>query len=106
MLFQMSHKLDTHIEHCDRQFEQGNLQFEKLTKCIESNTDAQTEYLQQLTKLADATTGAVQLEKDVKAVIKVGRGTQRFLLWIIKWPLILTGLMGVYQWFILHAPFK
>ena len=106
MLFQMSHKLDAHIEHCDEQFERGITQFKELANCIESNNNSQTTLIESITKLTDATAGVVQLEKDVKSVVKVGKGAQNFLLWVIKWPLIATGLVATYQWVIVHAPFK
>ena len=84
LLFQMSHKLDTHIKHCDMQFEKTTMQFSELTECIASNNTAQAVLIKSITKLTDATSGVVQLEKDVKSVVKIGKGLQSFLLWVIK----------------------
>ena len=106
MLFQMKDDLENHIQHCNEQFDKGTAQFEELAVAMKTFTDTQTKLNTELTKLTEATTGVIQLEKDVQSVIRIGKGTQNFFLWLIKWPLIATGLYTAYAWMISHAPFK
>ena len=109
-LFQdISEKLNDHVEklndHVER-FEQHELEemkkFDKLIDAQKNNTDAITELTESVCCVVEGTASIIQLHKDFQGAARVGGGVQRFMLWLLKWGAIGTGIVASMNWAIEH----
>lgn len=99
-------------EHLDR-FEQHEISqehaFNKLVEAQRVNTEAQrinTESIYNVTnsvdKLVRDTKSIVQLHKDFEGAARLGSGLQKFLIWVLKWGAIGTGIATAVLWITEH----
>ena len=91
-LIQLEQRLNDHIEHCDARFEEGRKQLDELLTSTQRSTDA-------VNRLTSETAEFVELYRDMKGVVRIGVIVQKAGLWVIKWPLIGTGIYAIYKWF-------
>ena len=94
-LNQLEVKLEEHIRGCEDRFKRIDDRTEKLIASQEKLNET-------LGKLAEDTKGVVGLYQGAQAAVSIGVGVQRFGLWLVKWPLIGTGLYTAYTWVIEH----
>lgn len=94
-LYQFHADFREHVERCEEQFSDGNLQFKQLIEAQQKNTES-------IAFLIEETRAVIQLHKDIQGATRVGKGLQSFLAWVIKWPLIGAGLYAMINWVIKH----
>lgn len=70
---------------------EGNERWDRLVRLVEQNTEATR-------SLADSVKGVVDLYEDVRAAARVGGSIQRFMLWLVKWGAVGTGLAAWLAW--------
>lgn len=88
----LNQRLTEHITDCNARFDEGSRQFQELIQCTQANTEATN-------RLVTETTEVVQLYKDLQGVVRIGVVAQKFGVWVIKWPLIGVGIVGIIKWF-------
>ena len=103
-VFSLERKLDLHIEHCDAEFESGRQEFAKLRACLEANTAALMANTQSVDDVDINTKDIVEAWKSIQGAARVGVTVQKVGIWIVKWPLIGTGLFAIFKWFGDNAP--
>lgn len=57
-----------------------------------------------LDKLVQNTADIIQLHSDIVGTARLGIKVQRVGFWLVKWPLIGTGLYTAYEWIIHQLP--
>lgn len=60
--------------------------------------DSQAALTREVSFLVESTKGVVSLYDDIQGAVRIGSAAQRFGTWIIKWPLIGTGLFAAWKW--------
>jgi len=78
-------------EAIDRRLDAGDRNFQELIVSTKKNTEA-------MTQLIEETSGIIKLYRDVEGVYRFGKAAQQFGLWVIKWPVIGTGILAMYFW--------
>jgi len=78
-------------EAIDRRLDAGDRNFQELIVSTKKNTEA-------MTQLIEETSGIIKLYRDVEGVYRFGKAAQQFGLWLIKWPVIGTGILAMYFW--------
>ncbi len=96
-LYQFHDEFRQHVARCEERFNDGDEQFKQLIQAQQKNTDA-------ISSLIEETREIVQLHKDIQGVTRIGKGIQMFLVWVIKWPLIGTGIYAMVNWILKHLP--
>lgn len=69
----------------------NDLKFERVLISIEKNTEA-------LEKLTEETKDVVELVRDLKGAIRLGRNTQKFMLWLSKWGIVGAAIISLLNW--------
>jgi ferritin-like metal-binding protein YciE len=87
----LNQRLNDHITSCETRFTDGDRKFQELIQCTKANTEATN-------RLVAETAEVVSLYKDAQSVIRAGVIAQKFGIWIIKWPLIGVGILGILKW--------
>lgn len=64
--------------------------------------DSQERTITALNLVVEETSGLVQLSKDWQGAARIGSGIQKFGIWLLKWPLIGTGLYTGFNWIVEH----
>ena len=96
-LYQLHNEFREHVAFCEERFSNGDKQFKQLIQAQQKNTDA-------ISSLIEETREVVQLHKDIQGVTRLGKGLQAFLAWVVKWPLVGTGLYAMITWVLSHFP--
>lgn len=71
-----------------------------LFKSQQANTDAIADLAKLLSKLIEDTSSIVRLQRDFQGAARIGNGVQGFLLWLLKWGVIGTGIATMITWLI------
>lgn len=71
-----------------------------LFKAQQANTDAIAKITDSVSKLVEDTGDIIKLHRDFQGAARVGKGVQGFLLWLLKWGVIGTGVATVVMWLI------
>lgn len=82
-----------YIERVVRQLEETNEKIEKMLIITQDNTKA-------IISLKAETRDIVDLYKDIQGATRLATNIQKFTTWVIKWPLIGSGIYFVYEKFI------
>lgn len=82
--------LDSHIEICERRFNERDEHFKQVMK-------AQAETIDALNHLTTATKDMIETYNHIRGAVVVGSYAQKIGLWIIKWPLIGYGLYSIFK---------
>lgn len=96
-LFQFHEDFQQHVDRCEERFNDTDDQFKQLIEAQKKNTDA-------ISSLIEETRSIVQLHKDLQGVTRLGKRIQTFLIWVVKWPIIGTGLYAIYAWSLKQLP--
>lgn len=94
-LYQFHNDFQEHVVKCEERFTSGDKQFKELIDAQQKNTEA-------IALLIKETRDIVQLHKDIQATFRISNGVQLFLSWVLKWPLIGTGLYAAISWIVKH----
>jgi len=104
-MMRLEQKLTDHIDACEGQFEEGQVQFKELSHAVSANNDSIQECIGCLTEcsknikdLSENTKDIVQAWNDVQGTARIGKNVQGFLISIAKWPLIGAGLYTLGTW--------
>lgn len=81
-------------EHLQREDDQ----MKRLIECQQANAEA----IAKLTAVCIKMEGVLEVYEAIIGTIKTGAAAQRLGLWVLKWPLIGTGLYTIYQWVLDH----
>lgn len=95
---QVAAELAKHQEALRLRSEEEETRYDKLRCLIEKQADTASKNQEQLGCLIEETRDVVQLYKDLQSVSRVGVGIQKFALWVLKWPLIGTGMYAAVTW--------
>lgn len=95
-------ELMDHRDYCERRFEEGRQQFDRLIACVTENTQAVTSANNAICELTAKTRDVVDLYNDVQGAIRLGAKVQKFGLWLSKWPLIGGAMVAGYLWIVEH----
>lgn len=90
---ELNKKIDNHINDCNEQFDEGRKQFIELKECSNATTEA-------VNKLAGDMEPIIELKEDLKGAASLGIKIQKVCVWIVKWPVIGTGIYVIYNWVI------
>ncbi len=82
----LKQELEAQKEDCDRRFDQGNKQF--------------CEIMGKLDKLSESIEPVLDMQRDIIGVKRIGKGIQKFLLFVLSIPVIGTGIYGMVNWLI------
>lgn len=85
---QLENKMNDHIELCRSEFERINSRNAEVDDRIEKLIVSQQQSTEAMDRLTEATRGVVEVYNNVNGAIKVGTTMQRFLLWVLKWPVL------------------
>lgn len=96
-LYQFHDEFRQHVTQCEDRFNAGDEKFERLITAQQKNTDA-------IASLIEETREVVQLHKDIQGVTRMGKKLQSFMIWVVKWPLIGTGVVGIINWVMKQYP--
>lgn len=94
---ELSQKLEEHIDMCQQRFDEGDAEFLAVKKCIEENTEA-------VRRVEENTDEIISAWNNIKGATSVGIAVQKFGVWLVKWPLIGTGLYAIWKWFLDTLP--
>jgi len=89
---QLCVKLDEHVERFDQHEIEEDRKFDKLVETQQANTEAITKLTASLTKLVEDTSSIIQLHHDIQGATRVGKSVQYFMIWLLKWGAIGTGI--------------
>ena len=99
---QLCEKFEQHVER----FEQHELdeieKFDKLIVAQQKNTDAISTLTESVSTLVEDTSVMVSITKDLQGAARLGSGLQRFMVWLLKWGAIGTGVYTGIEWLIDH----
>lgn len=68
-------------------------------KGIDGKADMNTANIAKLTASIEK---LVQVQRDLEGVIRIGAGTQKLFLWLLKWGFIGAGLVSAAKWVLEH----
>lgn len=95
---QMCEKFKNHVER----FEQHELdeikKFDRLIDAQQKNTAAISELTQSVSKIIESTSAVIRLHKDFQGAARVGKGFQNFMMWLLRWGAIGTGVVSIMVW--------
>lgn len=93
---QIETAMTNHIDQCERRFRERDAQFDKVMQ-------AQTETIDALNHLTTATKDMIETYNHIRGAVVIGQSVQKFGLWLIKWPLIGTGVYALFD-YLFHPP--
>lgn len=90
-LYEFHNEFRQHVQRCEQRFNDGDEQFNQLITAQQKNTDA-------ISLLIEETREIVQLHRDVQGAARVGKSIQSFIVWLVKWGAIGTGIAAIIRW--------
>ena len=97
---QLCTKFDEHVER----FEQHELDEVERSKQLfvaqQANTDAISELTTSVSAVVEGTSSIIQLHQDFQGAARVGKGVQGFMIWLLKWGAIGTGVVTAITWLV------
>ena len=76
--------------------------FDQLFSAQSANTKAISELTASVEKVVEGTASIIQLHKDLQGATRVGKSVQNFMLWLLKWGAIGTGIAAVVHLIVEH----
>ena len=95
-------RFESHLERFEQHEINEEQNFNKLVKTQLMNTDAISSIATSVQELVDDTKSIVQLHKDFQGAARLGNGLQKFLIWVLKWGAIGTGVATTIVWVTEH----
>lgn len=92
---ELKKELHHHVAQCEMNFKRIDDRIDRLIESQERCTQA-------LERLANETSGVIQLYRTAQSAVSLGIGAQKFGLWLVKWPIIGTGLYTIYNWLTMY----
>lgn len=77
--------------------EEQRAQMRELAECNRLNAET-------IAQLREETRGIIALYNNLNGAARIGIAVQNFGVWVVKWPLIGTGIYTLYKWFTKHWP--
>jgi hypothetical protein len=85
--------LQDHIVYCRQQFSRQTESIDRIEKALE-------ESCKRMERISHDTEEIITTWRDIKGAVSIGVHVQKVGLWIVKWPLIGTGLYVILRYFI------
>lgn len=102
-LFQgLYNEFENHVKRFEKHELEESQKFDKLIEAQRINTEAVSSLTKSVSSLVDDTKAIIQLHKDFQGTARVGKGFQSFMLWMLKWGVIGTGVVAISKWLIEH----
>lgn len=95
-------KFEQHVVRFEQHEQEEAEKFIKLVEAQQNNTDAIAKLTDSVSSLVDDTKVIIQLSKDFQGAARVGKGVQNFMLWILKWGMIGTGVVAMIHFVVNH----
>ena len=90
-LTELDQCLRAHIQKYEERVKTDDARFEALLEATEANVQA-------IARLTEDTDEIVKIHRDIKGAIRTSLMIQKFFLWVMKWGVISTGIVTLFNW--------
>lgn len=94
----LEQRLADHMEYCESRFSKGENQFAELVEAIRQNNELIANAAANTDRVIAETEQVVKIYKDMQGAISIAVTLQKIGIWVIKWPLVGTGIYAIYKW--------
>ncbi len=99
-------RFDRHLDDFDAFKIRVRDRAEEVIASQELNTKAVSDLTKQMSNLIGETREVIHLHQDMQGAIRIGKGVQSFVFWLLKWGAIGGGLASGILWLSEHFPVK
>lgn len=92
-MFKLSQRIDQHESDT-------NHNFNKLVEAQRINTDAIAGLTASIASLVEDTRAIIQFHKDFQGTVRIGKSVQNFMVWLLKWGMIGSGIVAIINWLV------
>lgn len=95
-------RLNDHLERFEDHEAEDHKKFQRLLEAQQKNTDALSDLTESVSYVVEGTASLIRLHKDFQGAARLGSGMQKFMLWMLKWGIVGTGVVAGIRWISEH----